>query len=872
MKIRISLFAVLVGLFAGSSVTADEPGDAKKQTFWVIPHTHWEGAVFKTREEYLEMGLPNILKAMRLLREQPSFRFTLDQVAYVRPFLERYPAEEADFRRFLAEGRLELAGALDVMPDDNMPGGETFVRQMQYGKGYFRDKLGVDVTAGWLLDTFGHHAQMPQLLAQGGFKSFWFYRGVPRQNHPSEFFWEGIDGTRIPAFWLAHTYGHMYGSPNDQAGFARFVNERWNMLGPNAQGQDRVGLAGADISEPEEHLAARVEEFNRDPKAPFTVKLAVPADFEAVISRLKDRPVFKGELNPIFQGTYSSRIELKDWMRITERQLLTAEKLSVIAGLLGSAADPGAIMSAWEPVLFNETHDLASGVMTDHVYDDTVGSYAYSERKASGIITSKWDVLCSKIDTQGPGAPVVVFNPLGWKRTDAATVDLGFGEGGVTGVKITDPEGQTVPSQVVESTRYWDGGLKTARVAFVARDVPALGYCTFHAGPSKGSADGEELKRAIPPRVPASGETILENDLYRVSIDPASGAMAGLVYKPANWQVLSGPGNVVSRHEDRGDLWEPYKGLDGASRIAMTKEQKVPMRGSAVFSDEGKGEPGTVMNGPVVSEFRIARPFGSGKFATTIRLYQGLRRIEVTTRLVNQEKYVRYQAHFPTTIKDGKGTHEIPFGSIDRPSAIEFPAQNWVDYGDGQRGLALLNIGLPGNLVSDGTMLVSLLRAHSLGAYGFGGGYEPGMSSETGFQLGKERTMRYALMPHQGDWREAGIFRDGWEFNHPLICRNALPHAGAMPKRWGLVEVSNPAVVVSSLKPSRTGDAALRVYEASGQAAAGVTIKLNAKVLSAREANLLEDAGREMKTEGDSVRFDLHPFEIKTIRLRLGER
>ena len=89
-----------------------------------------------------------------------------------------------------------------------MPGGETFVRQMQYGKGYYRDKLGVDVTTGWLLDTFGHHAQMPQLLASGGFKSFWFYRGVPRQDHPSEFFWEGIDGTKIAAYWLPHGLRH----------------------------------------------------------------------------------------------------------------------------------------------------------------------------------------------------------------------------------------------------------------------------------------------------------------------------------------------------------------------------------------------------------------------------------------------------------------------------------------------------------------------------------------------------------------------------------------------------------------------------------------------------------------------------------------
>ncbi len=231
---------------------------------------------------------------------------------------------------------------------------------------------------------------------------------------------------------------------------------------------------------------------------------------------------------------------------------------------------------------------------------------------------------------------------------------------------------------------------------------------------------------------------------------------------------------------------------------------------------------------------------------------------------------MRYQAHFPTTIKEGKSTHEIPFGSIDRPNGIEFPAQNWVDYSDGAKGLALVNTGLPGNLVSNGTMLVSLLRAHTLGAYGFGGGYEPGMSSDTGFQLGKERTMRYSIVPHEGDWRTAGIFRDGWEFNHPLVCRAVLPHEGRLPKSWGLVEISSPDVVVSSLKPSRDGDVALRVYEASGRVSAGVAVKLRAKILAARQANLMEDAGAEMKTDGESVRFDLRPFEIKTIRLRLG--
>jgi alpha-mannosidase len=869
MNLRIVLLASCFGIFPAMRVEGAQPQTEKKPTFWVIPHTHWEGAVFKTREEYLEMGLPNILKAMRLLREQPSFHFTLDQVAYVRPFLERYPAEEADFRRFLKDGRLQLAGALDIMPDDNMPGGETFIRQMQYGKGYYRDKLGIDVTSGWLIDTFGHHAQMPQLMAKGGFKTFWFVRGVPRQEFHAEFLWEGIDGTRIPSFYLPHSYALLYGAPKDAAAFRSWAIERFNALAPNTQGPDRVGLTGPDVSEPEDHLVARVEEFNRDASTPFVMRMAVPADYEKAVLPQAKWPVFKGELNPIFQGIYSSRIELKAWMRLMEQKLLTAEKLNVVAGMLGGRSDLDGIWAGWEPVLFNQTHDLASGVMTDHVYEDTIGSYEFAKRRADAIVDANWDLLTSKIDTNGPGAPAVVFNTLGWHRSDIAEVSAVFGQGGVGGLAITDSEGQKVSSQILESTRYADGGLKTARVAFIARDVPALGYRVYHVAPARDRGrDGKSASTDDP----ASTEVHFENDHDQLVLDRTTGAITGLRSKKGDWEVFSGRANVVAREPDKGDLWELYKGLDGGSRVAMTTQQQVPKRGVAAFSDDGKSKPGAVVTGPVFSELQVARPFGSGRIATTVRLYAGLPRIEVTTRLVNQEKYVRYQALFPTTIRGGKSTHEIPFGSIDRPEAIEFPAQNWVDYSDGRRGLALLNIGLPGNVMTDGTIMVSLLRAHSLGAYGFGGGYEPGMSSDSGFQLGQERTMRYALVPHAGDWREARVYRDGLEFNHPLICRNVLPHGGVLPKRWGLLEVSDAKVVVSSLKPTRDGDVALRVYEASGTSASGVSIKFYAGVQSAREANLMEDAGAELKAEGDSLRFDLHPFEIKTVRIRLASR
>jgi alpha-mannosidase len=364
----------------------------------------------------------------------------------------------------------------------------------------------------------------------------------------------------------------------------------------------------------------------------------------------------------------------------------------------------------------------------------------------------------------------------------------------------------------------------------------------------------------------------VETDRLRVSFDRATGAITSLNMKDANWEVFAGPANVVARQEDKGDLWEPYHGLDGGSKIAMTTRQEVPAAGKARFSHEFKGENGTTRKGPVFSEFHVAHAFDSGRFETTVKIVDGLRRIECRTALVNNEKYVRYHALFPTTVKAGKSVHEIPFGAMERPSGIEFPAQNWVDHGDGTRGLAILNVGLPGNVETDGTMMVSVLRAHSLGAYGFGGGYEPGMTCETGFQLGKERTMRYALVPHSGDWRAARVFREGLEFNHPLIARAVAAHPGSLPARWGLLDVDAANVVLSALQPESGGGVTVRIYEAAGQAVPQASMTIHLPVSGASEVNLLGDAGKPVALESGRLGFALRPFEIKTFALKVDPR
>jgi alpha-mannosidase len=843
----------------------------KKDILWIIPQTHWEGAVFKTKEEYLEIGLPHILQAMNLLKLDPEYRFVLDQVSYVKPFLDSYPEEVANFQKYIEEGRLQIVGGMDVMPDVNIPSGESWIRQVSFGKGYYRDRLGVDVKSGWALDTFGHHAQMPQLLKSAGFESYWLERGVKDSSVPSEFVWQGLDGSKIPVFFPHES--QFTDVPKNLIEFDVFARNVYAARKLSSLNANLSSLAGADVSEPEPDLPKLVQEFNKKNNAPFSLRFAVPAEFEAATAR-GNLPVVRGELNPVFQGVYSSRIDLKQWMRSDERVLTDAESLSALALTLGVGAAKQDLKQAWEPVLFNQAHDLSSGTIVDKVYQEAIRGYRLAQEIGEASIGNSLDTIGSRIDTRGEGIPIAVFNTLGWPRTDCVEAEFGFSDSGLSNLVLVDPSGHSTPIQFVETLRHPDGGIRHVKLEFVARDVPAFGYSVYRlvSKPAEAAANipsPSEASHDQPMTTRLNDHASIENEYYRASFDLWTGELTDLRVKAGDWAALKGPANVVTREQDGGDLWELEGTLNGGRYVGMTRLQPLPRPDRSQLSSEFVGGNGETTTGPVFSEFQISHPFENGSFATRVRLYRGIPRVNIRTKIVNNDKMVRYRVLFPTAISNGKRVDEIPFGAVERPQAKEFPAQNWSDYSDGDRGVALLNRGLPGNNVAENTLVLSLLRSARISAYPFHGGYEPGVSSDLGFELGEEHTFDYALVPHAGDWKGAAIYRSGMEFNRPLIPRKLALHAGALPNRWGWLEVSAGNVVTSALKPGSDNSLIVRVYEASGQSSPGMKIKMASPVASAFESDVIEREGTGIAVRGNTLQFDLAPFQIKTFKLRL---
>jgi alpha-mannosidase len=113
----------------------------------------------------------------------------------------------------------------------------------------------------------------------------------------------------------------------------------------------------------------------------------------------------------------------------------------------------------------------------------------------------------------------------------------------------------------------------------------------------------------------------------------------------------------------------------------------------------------------------------------------------------------------------------------------------------------------------------------------------------------------------------ADAVEEGYRTNLPL--RRIRGERDVRP----LVSISNPAIVVEAVKlaEDRSGDVVVRLYEALGGHAVG-ELSANFEVSAATFTDLLERPARDAATSAStSVRLDLRPFEIVTVRLAQGE-
>src|SRR5437867_9162835 len=183
-RARAILAPVLARRGGDPSLTISAVGHAHMDLAWLWP----------IRETIRKCGR-TFATVLHMMERYPAYVFGASQPQQYHWVKQHYPELYAGIKRRVAEGRWEIQGAMWVEPDTNLPGGESLIRQIVYGKRFFREEFGRDPDCLWVPDVFGYSGALPQILAKSGVPYFMTqklsWNWVTQHPHHT-FWWEGI--------------------------------------------------------------------------------------------------------------------------------------------------------------------------------------------------------------------------------------------------------------------------------------------------------------------------------------------------------------------------------------------------------------------------------------------------------------------------------------------------------------------------------------------------------------------------------------------------------------------------------------------------------------------------------------------------------
>lgn len=617
-----------------------------------VGHAHLDLAWLWPERETYRKGARTFATALSLMDRYHDYVFGASQPQLYEWIKDKYPALYRRVRKRIAEGRWECQGCMWVEADTNVTGAESLVRQVLYGKQFYRQEFGIDVNHLWLPDVFGYTASLPQILVKSGCRYFLTQKlSWSRVNvYPHHtFWWEGIDGSKV----LTHFPPEDTYNSNATPKAVRKAETNYKDKDVSDRGIMLFGIGDGGGGPGVEHLESLRRVKNLAGLAPVRQERA--ADFFPHLEKNAHRyATWTGELYLEYhQGTFTSQARNKRYNRKMEFALRELELWAALAGRLRRHRYPAsALARIWRRILFLQFHDVLPGSSITRVYNESVAEYARLLEETNTLVAKADAALCGAIDTSAQKQPVVVFNSLGWPRTEWLKVG-----------------------------RRWQ------QVC-----VPSLGYATIDAaqrGPRAGgvTADGNRL----------------ENGLLRLTLH-RDGSIAALYDKEAGRNVLA-PGaraNVLKVWRDDGNAWDFT--MDYADRPA----ERPALASSRSFTDGPRAVcEQTYRYGASRISQQLVLTAGSRRidFVTRVDWKENGKMLRVDFPVNVHARQATCDIQFGNVKRP---THRSTSWDMAKQ---EICAHKWVDISEPAYGVALLNDCKYGHQVKGNVMNLNLLRS-----------------------------------------------------------------------------------------------------------------------------------------------------------------
>jgi alpha-mannosidase len=229
-----------------------------------VSHTHWDREWYLPFNQFRIYLVGTLDLLLDLLRRNPEYKyFMLDgQTIVLEDYLEVKPEKAEELKRFIREGRV-LVGPWYVQPDEFLVSGEALVRNLLLGH-QIAAKFGKVMKIGYLPDSFGHCAQMPQILNGFGIDSAVFARGIGNEPVKTEFRWKALDDSEVLVVHLRQTYcnaGYLSKEIGKELERLKTIIKELN---PHCSTRNLLLMDGCDHLPPRVELLKLIQEINKN--------------------------------------------------------------------------------------------------------------------------------------------------------------------------------------------------------------------------------------------------------------------------------------------------------------------------------------------------------------------------------------------------------------------------------------------------------------------------------------------------------------------------------------------------------------------------------------------------------------------------------
>ncbi len=370
---------------------------------------------------------PSIERALR----DDRFRVVLDFDGYTYEWMMREDPRALEIlRRAIERGRVELVNGTYAQPFGAAESGESFIRQLEHGRGATRAALGVDVETFYSQEP-SYFPQMPQLLRGFGyeravFRTQWAAFGTDPSHDADMISWVAPDGSRI-ATVPRYTFQHYERQRREHPGLAAGSLSMGDLpdwapesLAPFEETAGRLGIAHP--------LVTDLKDTNiPDAPMPRAVETALMGNVRFTTLGQYARHA-SGDTRDVFYGLDDIPCTLP-WglqadevgraVAAAERALHTGERLDAAAWLSGDASREGRLSEAWKGLCLAQHHDLfVCGPWHSRAHNGPMSrvatEYAASARKSGEAVAGE---ALRRLADRG-GGDVIVFNPAAHDRLD----------------------------------------------------------------------------------------------------------------------------------------------------------------------------------------------------------------------------------------------------------------------------------------------------------------------------------------------------------------------------------------------------------------------------------------------------------------------